>query len=138
MQKRLSCFALVISLMVALTGCGPIYNTEYSYIPPATDMGKMCVNQCITNKTLCQQMCQMRNDSCRTQSRQNALFDYQMYKHRQKANKQPITKDLSAFDRGGYECNSRCDCDFSFNQCYSACGGQVQEHKVCVMFCDKQ
>lgn len=124
-------------LMVwALSACSPIYQTNYDYEPPSSKMGKVCIAQCIQSKSMCQQMCKMREDNCRVRAHEDAIVQYENYRDQQRRIDGEIKKSVSDFDRG-YACSETCDCTNAFNECYGACGGQVIENKVCVAFCDK-
>ena len=127
---------IILLLLIAglLSACGPIYKTEYAYSPPKSSMGNMCISQCINNKGMCEQMCQMRNENCRTRSRQDALYQYEVYKSKQLAKGERVDRDPSYFENS-FGCNTSCDCNPTYNACYSSCGGQVLERKVCVAFC---
>lgn len=122
--------------VIFLTACGPIYRTEYAYTPPKTTTAQMCVNQCVQAKTMCEQMCEMRNENCKTRAHQDALYQYEIYKRDQRAHGKHIKKSVSDFD-SSYSCHNTCDCTPSYNSCYASCGGQVYEKKVCVAFCGK-
>ncbi|MCW5584286.1 MAG: hypothetical protein KIT56_10540 [Gammaproteobacteria bacterium] len=120
-----------------LTGCGPVYKREYAFVPPRTGMGKMCIAQCVQNKNTCEQMCQMNNENCRLRAHQDAVYQFEMYKHERRKHGAPVKKDVSDFDMS-YTCNHSCNCEPTYRSCYSACGGQVLERDVCVAFCDKK
>lgn len=129
---------LVITMVVGLlTACGPIYETQYAYVPPHSNMGKMCVANCTQGKSMCEQMCQMRKQQCLSDARRDAREDYREYKYDRHREGQAVKKDERDFDRS-YRCNEACNCAPQFNSCYAACGGQVLEKQVCVAFCDKQ
>lgn len=122
-------------ILALLGGCGPVFQTNYSYVPPRSPMSKMCINQCVQNQSICEQMCQMKNQSCRIQAHQDALYQYESYKHEQERLGLPINKSVSSFEYSG-QCEQQCGCTASFNTCYSACGGKVLESRVCVAFCN--
>ena len=122
-------------VFILLVACGPIYKTQYSYVPPRTSMGNMCISQCVQNKSMCEQMCQMKNQTCRLQAHQDALYQYENYRREQERIGKPIKRTVNDFEYTG-ACNEICSCDTTFNACYSACGGQVLERQVCVAFCD--
>ncbi|WP_115709543.1 hypothetical protein [Legionella sainthelensi] len=136
MLKHCSIFS-VIALVVLLTSCGPIYNTEYSYIPPKSDVAKMCTAQCVQGRNDCEQSCRVDNENCRLRAQQSALFEYNHYKEEQTRMGFPINKTIKDFDRSS-SCNNSCHCESTYRECYSACGGEVREHQVCVAFCDKK
>lgn len=136
-MRRCLLFLSLFSLLVGcLSGCGPIYRTDYSYVPPRSDVGKMCISQCLQNKTVNEQMCQMRNDSCRARAHQDAIYQYENYKHERKREGKEVKKSLSDFENS-FSCSDSCDETPNFNICYSTCGGNVITQKTCVAFCGK-
>lgn len=136
-MKGFQSIILCIFLAALLAACSPIYKTEYAYVPPKSDMGKMCTANCVQQKSMCQQMCQMRNENCRARAHQDALYQYEVYKNERRRNGQSIDRSVSSFE-SSFGCNEPCNCSETFNTCYSACGGEVLEREVCVAFCDKQ
>lgn len=137
MQRLSSIFILAIITLV-LTACGPIYKKQYAYVPPASNMGKMCTAQCVQNKNSCEQMCQMRNDNCRMQARQDAMYQFEIYRSDRLKQNLPVEKSINDFDRGSFGCQNTCGCSATYRSCYAACGGEVLERNVCVAFCDKK
>ncbi len=135
-MKRL--WLLVLLMAMVLTSCGPIYRTTYSYQPPKSSSGKMCVAQCFQNKTYCQQMCSMRDQNCRMQERSNAYYEYQAYRDKRVAEGKKVKQNVSDFDHSYSECGRPCGCTPDFNMCYQNCGGQVQTYRVCTAFCDQR
>lgn len=131
---------MVVLVLIAtlLSACGPIYRTEYSYQPPKANLANMCISQCIQSKSMCEQMCQMRNENCRERAHQDALFQFEAYKREQRARGERINKSVSDFDQS-YRCgmSTSCDCTPAYNACYNSCGGKVIENKICVAFCGK-
>ncbi|CAM2961660.1 Uncharacterised protein [Legionella steigerwaltii] len=136
MLKQFFIFSILV-LASMLIACGPIYNTEYSFVPPQSDVAKMCTAQCIQGKNDCEQSCRVDNENCRMRAQQNAMFEYKHYKEEQKRMGLPINKTVNDFDRSS-SCNNSCRCESTYRACYSACGGEVREHKVCVAFCDQR
>lgn len=131
------CVCALLSLLF-ISACAPIYKTQYSYTPPHSKIGVMCVAQCMQTKSLCEQMCQLRNDNCRMQARQEAFIRYEEYKHERIRQGLPVDTDIGFFDNSAIICQSSCDCVSAFNTCYSACGGTIREHEVCTAFCNAQ
>lgn len=131
-------FSLLLSLcaLLTLTACGPIYKTNYSYIPPQNGMGKMCAAQCVQGKNACQQSCEVTKNTCQLRAHQDALAKFQIYKQDRLRQGKKVALNVSAFDNS-YSCNQSCACEDTFNTCYSTCGGQVITKKVCVAFCNK-
>lgn len=124
----------LITILLFLSGCGPVYKTEYTYQPPRTDVGKMCATQCMQAKNNSQQLCEMRNQTCEMTAKQNATIQYLEYKESQRAAGKPIKKSEIDFD-DSYLCDSSCDGTNDYNQCYQTCGGVVTSYQVCTAFC---
>jgi hypothetical protein len=53
---------LVMSLVLA--ACGPSYHTEYEIVPPQTETGRFCANNCLLAQQSCRQGCQMQGTHC--------------------------------------------------------------------------
>ena len=130
-------FIIILTLIGMLTGCGPIYETQYDFIPPKSDMSRMCTAQCVQSRNSCEQSCRIDTEDCRARAQENAMYEFERYRHDRKKDGMSVDKSVSDFDRG-YSCNSSCNCGPTYRDCYSACGGQVLAQKVCVAFCDKQ
>lgn len=136
-MKRLLSIGYLVAAALLLTACGPIYRTDYTYVPPKSSKGPMCIAQCEQSRNTCNQMCEMQKQTCRAQGRQTALLEYQIYKNDQERSGRKVKKTIDDFDHSYYDCDHACGCQENFNICYTACGGQIQEHRVCTAFCDK-
>lgn len=134
-MKLLSGLMLLIGIL-CLSACGPVYKTEYKYVPPKSDNGKQCAVQCVESKAYCQQGCQARESQCRALAHREAIHQFRQYKHEQLAHGKPIKKSERDFEYTS-QCNQSCGCDDMFNMCYQTCGGVIKENKICVAFCDK-
>ncbi|AWU93083.1 hypothetical protein [Azospirillum ramasamyi] len=132
---------LCLAVMALLSACGPVYETQYSLIPPGSAEGRLCVNQCQQNRNFCRQNCSLTQQACVNEARSRALYEYQAYVNRQQAEKKPIKKTVSNFDRS-YSCgNSSCEprCEADYRDCFGgSCGGQVIARSVCTAFCDQE
>ncbi|WP_168220338.1 hypothetical protein [Azospirillum thermophilum] len=130
---------LLFAVLALLGACGPIYETQYSFIPPNSTEGRMCVGQCQQGRTICRQGCTLEQQACRNDAKTRAMMDYQAYVNRQTAEKKPIKKSPSDFEQtwacGNSSCEERCESDY--RGCFSSCGGQVIAQQVCTMFCDQ-
>lgn len=132
---------LCLAVMALLGACGPVYETQYSLIPPGSAEGRLCVNQCQQNRNFCRQNCSLTQQACVNEARSRALYEYQAYVNRQQAEKKPIKKTVSNFDRsyscGNSSCETRCEADY--RDCFGgSCGGQVIARSVCTAFCDQE
>lgn len=137
MSMKFPLFFLVSLLAAVLAGCGPIYNTSYTYQAPAGIQGRQCIIQCQQAKTLCQSACSTRNYQCKSMSMQEARYSYREYKYRQRRRGEAIDRDLDDF-YNPMGCGGSCGCAPKFNDCYTMCGGQVLVHKKCVAFCGSE
>jgi hypothetical protein len=134
--KKYILFFLTLPLFFLLSGCGPIYNSSYSFEQPKTFSGKQCSNTCLQNRTSCQMQCNTQNESCRSNARQAALAAYVLYvanKEEQQKNPHKTIDDFADYSN----CNSSCGCEETYNQCFSNCGGIITENRQCVAFCGK-
>ncbi len=137
MQFKQSLF-IVLPLFFSLlvTGCGPMYNSSYSFEQPKSFSGKQCSNTCLQNRTSCQMQCSTQNEMCRTNARQAAMPTYVLYLANKTEKSKNPNKTIDDF--ADYSpCNASCGCDETYNQCFSNCGGVITEHKQCVAFCSQ-
>ncbi len=123
-------------MALLLSGCGPIYQTTYSYKPAPSSSGKLCTAQCFQTKNSCQQICQLQDQNCRLQAHQEAYYRYSEYLREQKAAGKKARQQLSSFDHSYTRCNNSCHCTADFNACYQSCGGQVMTKRICTAFCN--
>lgn len=130
-MKYFQSLTLCILLIVFLSACSPIYKTEYAYVPPESDVSKMCTANCIIQKTMCKQMCEMKIENCRLRER------LEKDKKEQESENTPLIKTLNSLGNL-FGCDESCNCDEAYNDCYTECGGKILERKVCVAFCDKK
>lgn len=123
MRSFLAMLSLVL-LTGILSGCGFVYEKEYSYTPPDTQMGRKCASQCSVGKSSCQKICLMKNPTCGVRSYEEARSYFEKYKREQRANGRKVRKQLRDFEQSD-DCKHVCHCAAAFNTCYTACGGQV-------------
>lgn len=134
------CQQLCLWSLVVLTGCGPMYKTSYSFIPPTSMEGRMCTMQCNQTKNMCEQMQQMRNETCRSRARDEARWRYEDYVRERRDRNLPVEKSMRDFESsyGAFSCADQGNCENDFRTCFTTCGGQVLAHEQCVAFCDKR
>lgn len=122
---------------LSLAGCGPMYQTHYSYIPPKSSNGRQCINQCLTNRSYCQSQCQTNYQSCKTSAELIAMPQYLSYVHQQNAANQPINQGIGDF--ADYSsCTTQCGCEPTYRSCFVNCGGSVIANTQCVAFCNQK
>lgn len=132
--------SLCLGLLALLGACGPIYDTQYSLIPPTSVEGRRCVGQCQQNRTICRQSCTIGQQACLNDARSRAMYEYQAYVNRQTREKKPIKRSVGSFENsyacGTNSCEDRCEANY--RDCFGGlCGGQVLAQKVCTAFCDQ-
>lgn len=129
---------VLVAMLLALAGCGPVIETQYTLVPPASPEGRMCVTQCQQTTQYCRQSCRLEEQTCLAEARSRAMMDYQQYVNERTAKKEPIKRSPSSFEQTWRcqrdSCEDRCEGDF--RACFATCGGQVIPRQVCTAFCD--
>lgn len=41
---------VIVGMLISISGCGPVYRTQYSYAAPAEMAGKQCIAQCASTR----------------------------------------------------------------------------------------
>lgn len=117
-------------LLLGLWGCGPIYDTRYTFSPPQSSEGKTCTFQCNQIKLQCQQLEDMNNDRCQRDSereRRDCEWEIRMTKGR----------EPKWYECGGSSCSvDYARCEETYRSCYESCGGKIVAERVCVMNCE--
>ena len=122
MERNIIRLALLISLLGLQLGCAPVYRTFYSFTPPTSSEGKMCVMQCENTKVQCEQIADMKAENCRRDARS------ELDKCKAEGSKYCPEQ---ACEANYAKCNER------YNSCYSVCGGRVEAESRCVRHCPK-
>lgn len=131
-------YLLLLSILIGLAGCGPMYETTYTYVAPSGAAGKRCVRQCTQSKQLCQRVCHRDENACMKRARRDARGQLKQYRHQRQRQGLPVEKNLNDFLDTSL-CQSRnCGCDDDYRACFQMCGGELVPHRKCVAFCDKQ
>ncbi|MEZ4752834.1 MAG: hypothetical protein R3A13_00765 [Bdellovibrionota bacterium] len=123
-------------LILVLSACGPVYKTDYTYIPPKTESGRSCIFQCQNTKVQCEQLQELKYERCL--DRADREYD------RCERNKRYIYKP-----NGERKCVDNCycfrdscsldeeTCEIRYRSCYGTCGGSVEAKTYCVSNCEK-
>ncbi len=120
------------ALSLTLGGCGPVYSTHYRYTPPVDSGGKMCANQCISNRDQCRQFAESRASQEQAQCEQNATMRF------------ALCLASARTDQARSRCspNDYCPrfvysehCEDSYRQCFQNCGGKIDSFQVCDFGC---
>ncbi|MCC6932049.1 MAG: hypothetical protein IT292_02185 [Deltaproteobacteria bacterium] len=115
---------ILIVVALLLSSCAPMYETQYSYLPPRGTQGQLCLSNCEMAKMNCEHREDMDKQDC--ERRADRDYDYCRYRSGEKY----CYRDTCSADYSY--------CVSSYNACYRGCGGRVDEHQVCVAFCDQR
>lgn len=115
----------------ALSACGPIYDTQYSFIPPKNSQGRICIGNCDNLQMQCRHIEDMRVSQCEQQSR----LDRDLCERELR-----LDEDRSAkwYECTGISCTSDYTlCESQYRNCFQSCGGEVRAETRCVANCDQ-
>lgn len=129
---------LVLAFLVALTACGPMMTTDFEIVPPPTENGRMCANNCLIMKDNCEKDCWSQRDSCEQMNQMQANLDYLGYVAARSNQGMPVKRSPSEFSGGRYCSADQClqRCTQNYNVCHTNCGGKVIPHTYCTAFCE--
>ncbi|WP_445599218.1 hypothetical protein [Azospirillum sp. A39] len=129
---------LLFAALLAIAGCGPIYETQYTLIPPNRPDAAICLNQCQQIAQYCRRTCSLEEKACLADARERARDAFRDYVYERKAEGKPIKRKVSDFESTSMCGTTSCDydCDDDYRGCYAGCGGQVIPRRVCTMFCE--
>jgi hypothetical protein len=112
-----------------LFGCGPIYDTTYTFIPPEDNRGQICTFQCENSKSQCIQLEEMKESNCQSRS------DAQRYICEERIRAQ-YGREPKWYECGGETCSAdEARCESQYRSCYQACGGRVIAETRCIANC---
>lgn len=131
---------IILSLLLFVTSCGPVYKTTHHFKPPETEKGRECANQCLFKKQECYHDCQ----NLRVQCEQNSNIANLAGQVIDALDKTPDGEKKKSSYANSHrnkcinaekDCFGRCD---SMHQlCHQNCGGIVETETKCVRNCDK-
>lgn len=140
-------FLAIGAVFLGLAGCGPMMETRYEFTPPASKAGMQCVQNCQADQSMCQAHARDAKENCRREADRKAERDYSKAKDDYIVALKLYAADPSKFPKPDepykpspsyYQCDSLgSECTGQYNMCYRSCGGQIQEHQVCVANCDQ-
>lgn len=127
-MKNKNGFLFVLLMMFMLTACNTA--PKYTYIPPRSCLGKMCITGCMNKRTHCRQMCDVHKIECAEENHERAYYRYIIHHDEQLASNKPnVKKFIMNFDDSLCCNNLTCNCEINFNQCYLECGGMIIKDK---------
>lgn len=126
---RVIACVLLLSLVLIIVGCGPIYETRYNFVPPTEPHSAVCLTHCYTGKIQCQQLEQVQLDNCENRAeRERYRCEWQIRRDKK--------REPKWYECGGSHCSVDEErCEANYRSCYQACGGQVNSEQVCVANC---
>jgi hypothetical protein len=119
-QKLLFCLLVIVGLASCTT-------YRYEYTAPPTESGKTCAVQCMTTKQVCYNGAQAQAQNNANQCQQQNHLNYQACVNRAQSH-----DDVKKCNPNGMYCPvmaNNWQCDESYRQCFSACGGTVHMYK---------
>lgn len=123
---------LISTLVLALSACGPIYRTDYTYVPPEDSGARQCLNQCLGMQSACRARAEDRAARENADCEQSALLNYSICLATAKTEAERNRCSSSSF------CNKQPNlsvCEAEYRQCYQNCGGTVLSERRCVYGC---
>lgn len=136
-MKKLTIFISCLTLIALLSGCSPVYKTQYQFSAPTTDEGKVCANNCLDKLQSCQNACKVQEAECRHIETLKGENAYLRYVNERQAKGEHVDKSVTHFQNFS-KCKNNCqtECKNHHRICHVNCGGYVTESEVCVAFCD--
>lgn len=120
---------IVLAVLLPLSGCGPIYDTRYSYSPPHDPQGQSCIFQCENMKMQCEQLEMMKAENC---NNRNRIEQDRCRDNIRRQGREPKSSECSFYA----SCTTDTErCDAQYRICYQNCGGKVYSEEVCVFNC---
>lgn len=135
---RIGCF---LGIICYLSACSPIYNNVIDLTPPQTESGLQCIAECEKSQRACLLAENREYMNCRSNEffyrrtlyahprslyHYNHIYYYSPYRYRSRY----------LFDE--FCTVNRQQCKQDYLACYQACGGNIQTHQECALFCDDE
>lgn len=121
---KLKSWVLASMIFVVVAACSTY---RYEYIAPASESGKMCAMQCLNTKNVCYSAMQAQMQNNVNYCQQQNHFNYQSCISR--AHSQDEAKKCNP---NGMYCSTNVNyyqCDETYRQCFTTCGGTVHMYK---------
>ena len=146
-MKKILVIMATVFFSGLLAGCGPVYQTTYSYVMPKGKEARQCIRECLSQKQACNLQCDKQKKKCQARNQQSELLSdlvnmkarreeaRHYHKHGKHHHRHYSRYPYSSYSR--VSCDTECGCDANYRVCYTSCGGQVIPHTVCVAGCKK-
>ncbi len=141
MRKLFSHLAILFGLTLTLAACGPIYDTEYTFMPPTSQRGQACVSSCEADQSGCTYQCRRRTQDCENERQRIADREYNRYVRWRQQQGLSLDRMRQSFlpsytCPAEYECRDVCEAEH--RACFTGCGGRIEARQVCIMGCNQQ
>lgn len=114
--------ALILMLTLCFTGCSNTSTIAYSYSPPTSPDGRVCVDECKQAKNTCTQLCSKESPQCIYEAQQKAQKEYQAYVEGQQMAGKPVSLTPDSFYNDTHCAHTGCGCEHQYDICYQLCG----------------
>lgn len=130
---------LVVIAFYFLSACSPIYNNVVDLTPPKTEAGLACIAECEKSQRSCLLVENKNYMNCRSSEFFYRRLFYahprSLYHYSHRYYYAPF-KHYNNRRLGDFCTVNRQQCKQDYLACYGACGGAVESHKECAVFCD--
>lgn len=122
-------FVVLTLIMVLLfAGCSSTSTTVYSYSPPTSPDGRICVDECKQSQNTCTQLCSKESPQCIYEAQQKAQKEHQAYATSQQMAGKPVSLTPESFYDDTHCAHTGCGCEHQYKICYQLCGTRTVVH----------
>lgn len=107
---------LLAFFILVLAGCSSVYETKYTYTPPKSSNGEICIKDCHAVRLKCYQF--IEDEYKKNINNENFKDDKEYIKFCE--NERTINIE---------------SCDTEYQACYELCGGKVEKEINCIANC---
>lgn len=125
---------LLVVAGLLLASCGPMYETQYRYSPPADSEGRACVAHCDVGKTQCRINADLRAENRQLRCEREAAQDFERClttqgadPEKSKCHRRLCSESSASSDRSA--------CEDDHRVCFQGCGGVIDSTQVCTFNC---
>ncbi|MCP3685312.1 MAG: hypothetical protein GY861_21880 [bacterium] len=134
MSTKLFCIMGVTIMLMMGCSTAPVYETTYSYTPPASQEGKTCTAQCEYSKLQCEELEDKNKELCAERAERN----YDDCQEEKEEKKDDEGYQGSCFNEA-WKCSADYErCEKMYRACFQVCGGTVDSDTRCIRNCEQQ
>lgn len=123
-------FWMLIAVLLTVS-CGPVYETNHRFTPPADPLSRPCISQCLADKGQCRNTADLKAENSRLRCERDSRDDYER------------CLSTASGEQGRSSCNRRScgqssdnsQCDADYRTCFESCGGVVETERICTFNC---